>query len=73
MNLNQILNMVVKTFTRRLVNWGVNKGMDLAARRGTGGAAPGAKATPVQQRQANAAREAAKRARQAAKITRRLR
>ncbi|MFP1643405.1 hypothetical protein [Pontitalea aquivivens] len=76
MNLNQIVNMVIKAVTRRLVNWGVNKGMDLATRRGTGGtgdpAAQG-KATPAQQRQANAAREAARRARQAARITRRLR
>lgn len=71
MNLNQIVNMVIKTVTRRLVNWGVNKGMDLAARRGTGGTAVGA--TPAQAKQDNAAREAAKRARQAAKITRRLR
>lgn len=64
MNLNRIVNMVINTVVRRLVNLGINKGVDYASRKG------GAKtADPGQSKDARAL---AKRARQAAKITRRL-
>lgn len=32
MNLDQIINIVVRTVTRRLVNKGINKGFDVAGR-----------------------------------------
>jgi hypothetical protein len=68
MNLNQIVNMVVRMVTRRLINTGINKGIDLAARKGK----PKGKMTSADHQQANSARETVKRARQAARITRRL-
>ena len=68
MNVNQIVNMVLKIFLRKGVNWGIKKGTDVLARRGASGAGtgPGAAAQSAQ------ARELAKRARKAAAITRRL-
>ena len=69
MNLNQLINMVVNIVTRRLVNFGINKGIDAVSRK------PGAKTpmTPDEAKQAQTTREAVKLARQAARITRRLR
>lgn len=64
MNLNQLINMVIKIVTRRAVNFGIDKGAQMMARRG------GETASPEQQKQARAM---AKRARHAAKITRRMR
>jgi hypothetical protein len=66
MNLNQIINMVTRIFVRKGVNWGINKGTQMVARRGKP-AAPLADVT-----HANHARDAAKRARKAAAITRRI-
>jgi hypothetical protein len=63
--MDRIINMIINQVIRRFVNIGVNKGIDYAARKGK----PAEKLTPAQ---SNAARETAKRARQAAKITRRL-
>ncbi|SHL75033.1 hypothetical protein SAMN05444389_101169 [Paracoccus solventivorans] len=68
MNLNRLIAML----TRRLTNWGVNKGIDLYSRR-SGGVSADGKLSPAAQKQAKTARQAAKRARQAARITRRLR
>lgn len=68
MNLNQILNMVLRILLRRGVNWGVNKGIDLAARKGK---AP-AQMTEAERREAQNARDLAKRARKAARLTRRF-
>lgn len=68
MNLNQLLNMAINMVMRRLVNTGITKGIDLAARRGK----PKAQMTAEDHNQASAARQTAKRARQAARITRRL-
>ncbi|HRO13797.1 MAG TPA: hypothetical protein PLL33_01905 [Paracoccus sp. (in: a-proteobacteria)] len=70
MNLNQILNMFGRMVTRRLMNWGVNKDIDAATRR-AGGTVKGKPALSTQ-KQAKAAREAVKRARQAARVTRRI-
>lgn len=66
MNLNQIINMVTRIFIRKGVNWGINKGTQVLARRGKGAAGP------VDATHANHARDAAKRARKAAAITRRI-
>ena len=68
MNLNQIINMVTRIFIRKGVNWGINKGTQVLARRGK----PAASAAPVDPTHANHARDAAKRARKAAAITRRI-
>ena len=68
MNLNQIINMIVRTVMRRVVNHGINKGIDYASRRGQ----PKADAGRGDHGQSKDARALAKRARQAAKITRRL-
>jgi hypothetical protein len=64
MNLNQIVNMVMRIFVRKGVNWGINKGVDAVAQRSPG--------KPVGPSQSAGVRDVAKRARQAAKITRRL-
>ena len=64
MTLNQILNMAIKMITRRLLNFGIDKGAQMISSRGKG------QGSPEQQKQA---REIAKRARQAARITRRMR
>ena len=32
MNVNQIINMVIRQITRRLINGGINKGMDVASK-----------------------------------------
>ena len=61
--LNQFLRRVVN----RLTNRGINKGIDHLSKRGSGG-----KITPASQKQAKDTRNAVKRARQAARITRRL-
>lgn len=62
MNANQLFNMFARMLSRRLMNWGVNKGVGRLSK--TGG-----KLTPGQ---ARATREAVKRARQAARLTRRI-
>lgn len=62
--MDRIINILINQVVRRFVNIGVKKGINHFA----------AKGKPVQpgQPHTNAARETAKRARQAAKITRRL-
>lgn len=68
MDVQRLITMIVNTVTRRLINLGINKGIDYAARRGK----PKEQMTSEDRKQAKDAREIAKRARQAAKITRRL-
>ncbi|OYX44260.1 MAG: hypothetical protein B7Z02_05750 [Rhodobacterales bacterium 32-67-9] len=68
MKLNQIVDMIVRTVMRRVINLGINKGIDYASRRGQ--QKPGAGGGDHSQ--SRDARALAKRARQAAKITRRL-
>lgn len=72
MNLNGLFGPIGRMLTRRLMNWGMNKGIDLATRR-TGGTTADGKPSPAAAKQAKAARQAVKRARQAARITRKLR
>jgi hypothetical protein len=64
MDLNRILSMISRIFVRKAVN----KGIDYAARRGK----DPAQMTPAERKQAGDARALAKRARQAARITRRM-
>ena len=68
MDFGRILNMILNRFFRRAVNTGITKGVDYAARRGN----PASQTTPADHKQAAQGRELAKRARQAARITRRL-
>lgn len=68
MNLNQIINLITRIFVRKAVNSGINKGIDFAARRGKAAK----DMTPAEHAQANSAREMAKKARKAARVTRRL-
>jgi hypothetical protein len=68
MDVQRLVKMIVNTVTRRLINLGINKGINLASRRGKSKD----QMTAEGRKQAKHAREIAKRARQAAKITRRL-
>lgn len=68
MNIERLVTMVINTVTRRLINLGINKGIGAVSRKGK----PADKRTAADKTQSQTARETAKRARQAAKITRRL-
>lgn len=71
MNMQQIINMLTRMVMRRGMSWGINKATRQMSK--TSAKQPGSKgATPTGHQQNRAAREAAKRARQAAQITRRL-
>ncbi|WP_232816552.1 hypothetical protein [Paracoccus zhejiangensis] len=61
------LNQFLRQLVNRLTNRGINKGINHLAKRGSGG-----KSTPASRQQAKVTRDAVKRARQAARITRRL-
>ncbi|WP_134680741.1 hypothetical protein [Paracoccus ravus] len=65
MSLNQFFNMLSRMVTNRLMNWGINKG--IRQMNSTGG-----KQTAQQRQREKSARQMVKRARQAARITRRL-
>lgn len=71
MIVNQIFRMVARMLTRRAVNWGVNKGVTRMSRVGKG-TQPGGKPSPVAAKREADMRKAVKRARQAARVTRRL-
>ena len=71
MNMNGLFGPIGRMLTQRLMNWGMNKGIDLATRR-TGGITADGKPSAAATKQARATRQAVKRARQAARITRRL-
>jgi hypothetical protein len=68
MNLNQIMNMIIRIFVRKGVNWGINKSVDLAARRGK----PAATMSKADHQTAQQTRDMAKRARKLARITGRI-
>ena len=73
MNLHQIVNMVVRMLMRRGINWGITKGIGLTARRGKPAQdTRPEEMTPEDRKQAQVARDTAKRARKAARITRRM-
>lgn len=75
MNLDRIINMIMRRVLGKLVNRGVDAGIGMASRRGKGGEAPAAQGemTPEERKRARQARQAAKRAKQAARMTRRMR
>jgi len=64
MNLNQVIHMAMRMAGNRLLNWGIRR---------MNAPKPGERQTPQQRSREKAAREAVKRARQAARITRRMR
>lgn len=65
MGLNRIFTMLTRMVSRRAMNWGINKGIDRMAK-------SGGKPTHVSAKQAKDMRTAVKRARQAARLTRRI-
>lgn len=68
MDLNRLLNMIMNMLFRRAVNTGINKGIKHFAGKGK----PAAEMTTQERAQAAKGRDMQKRARQAARITRRL-
>lgn len=68
MDLNRALDRILRLFMRMGMNWGLKKGIDQVARRGK---SPG-QMSPADHAQARQARDLAKRARKAARVTRRL-
>ena len=68
MNLNSIIQMITNLLIRKAVNKGVDMGIDYASRRGK----PVADMTPEDHAQAQSGKTMAKRAKQAARLTRRL-
>ncbi len=65
MNLSKILSTLTRLVMRRAVTRGISKGIDRIAKSGT-------KPAPVSAKQAKDMRAAVKRARQAARLTRRI-
>lgn len=68
MDLSRLIQMIINTLMRRMVNKGVDMGINYAAKRGK----PDADMTPEDHEQARAAKEMAKRARQAANLARKI-
>lgn len=68
MNLTGLMNMVLRQITNRLLRSGVNRGIDLAATRGK----PREQMTPEDRKQGRAAKQMAKRARQAIRASRKI-
>ena len=65
MSLQSIINTLTRMVSRRALNWGINKGIDRIAK-------SGGKPDKVSAKQAKDMRTAVKRARQAARLTRRI-
>jgi len=75
MNANQIINMVMRLFLRKVINQGINAGFDMATRRGGKGKDdPGAAEPQGGQAQADdpRGREAAKRMQKTMRLGRRI-
>lgn len=68
MDLNQIVKMITNIFIRKAVNTGIKKGMSMAAGKGK----PTSQVSVADQATANRARDTAKLARKAARVTRRM-
>jgi len=66
--MDRLLNMILNIFLRRVINTGINKGINHFAGKGK----PAAQMTPQEREQAAKGQDLQKRARQAARITRRL-
>lgn len=68
MNSNRMINMLIRRFSRMIMNKGINSGIDLAA----GGSRSSGEMSDAEKKNARQAKQAARRARQAAKMTRRM-
>lgn len=66
-----VMNLLMRLFSRKATNWGVRKGTDMIARR-SGGTTAAGKMSPAAKKQARDMRQAVKRARMAARVTRRM-
>jgi hypothetical protein len=69
MDLNRLIQMIVNQLLRRLINRGIDAGINKVAGKP---AAAKTDMTPEERRQARAAKDVARRAKQAMKLTRRL-
>ncbi|WP_374272411.1 hypothetical protein [Paenirhodobacter enshiensis] len=68
MNLNQIINLLMRLFGRRLLNGAIFRGIELAARKGK----PAEQMTEAERSAAGTMRQAVKRVQDAMRITRRF-
>jgi hypothetical protein len=68
MNMNGLINMVLRRLFRQVMNRGIAGGIDMAAGKGK----PKAEMTHEERQQAAGAKQTAKRARQAARLSRRM-
>lgn len=68
MDFNRIVTMITRMFTRRATNWGIRKGIDLAAGKGK----PASKMTAQERQLASKGRQAVKLARKSARIGRKM-
>lgn len=68
MNANQIINMVMRLFLRKVLSRGIDKGFDMFSKRGGGGETD-PEAARMQEKQG---RDSAKRAQQAMRVGRRI-
>lgn len=68
MNIERLIRMASRRFMRKIMNRGINAGIDYAARRGS----DPQNMTPEEKQQARAAKQTARKARQGAKLLRRI-
>ncbi len=70
MNMNQIITMVIRIIMRKVLGRGIDAGINMATRRG--GSEPDHNLAPEDRASARMARKTARKARQAASLTRRM-
>lgn len=68
MNINQLINMFMRIFTRKIMNRGIDAGFDYASGRGKSRE----DMTPQEKAQARQAKQSARKAKQGAKLIRRI-
>lgn len=68
MNVNQLVNMILRIFMNKILHRGINAGIDRMAGKGKSPQ----QMTPEERRQAQAAKQGTKRARQALRVTRKI-
>ena len=73
MNYNQLINMFMRLFMRKIMNRGIDAGIDLVSKRGRGRAGgEETDLTPEERKRAGHAKQTARKARQGAKLVRRI-
>ena len=68
MDMNRLINMIINAFVRKFVNKAVNSGINYASR----GGKPKAELTDAERQQAQTGKDMAKRAKDRAKVARRI-